>query len=400
MNRLLVLAVVTAWCWASASCRAEFVPTKSTDDPFSEIHIGGPAEADAVRERIIRYFWADGILPLGELPVATDVELTPQLKTTLEIRVPERWVRSPSEPIDPAVVGRVEKLVAHVDFDYHAVAYLFHPAKAPTGPARLLIIHQGHQGGVMDGTGVLANRALAEGFHVLMMQMPFAGWNDAKTFHLPGGKVTIDYRGSIIDCHTRLVAATEGHGGSALRFYIEPVIVCLNHFVKHNPTRGMIAMTGLSGGGWTTDIAPAIDTRIAVSIPVAGSTPWYMSPPPPNAKHGFGDGEQGLMAMYGKTASYLDLYILAGYGKGRRRIQVFPEFDSLVVPGVKAAPTYGAALARVMKVLQAGESVVVIDKKEKIHRISPWTIDNVIMPAIRGENVPVDTPEPQRAAAE
>jgi PhoPQ-activated pathogenicity-related protein len=34
-----------------------------------------------------------------------------------------------------------------------------------------------------------------------------------------------------------------------------------------------IVMAGLSGGGWTTTIAAAIDPRIQLSIPIAGSIP-------------------------------------------------------------------------------------------------------------------------------
>jgi hypothetical protein len=33
-------------------------------------------------------------------------------------------------------------------------------------------------------------------------------------------------------------------------------------------------MLGLSGGGWTTTLAAAIDPRIEVSFPTAGSTPF------------------------------------------------------------------------------------------------------------------------------
>lgn len=349
------------------------------EDPNPEIHIHNQAEAETVRQRIIKYFWANGRLPLEKLPSVSAVELTPELEKTLETRVRERWVKSPSEPITPALVGRAEKLVVHVDFDYHATAYLLYPANADS--SSLLIIHQGHQGGVMDGTGDLANRALAEGLQVLLMQMPMAGWNTENVFNLPKGKVTIENRGSITDAHTRLVAAVEGQGGSALRFFVEPVIVCVNYFVRQNPKHGIIAMAGLSGGGWTTDHAPAIDTRISVSIPVAGSCPWYCQPPvPPGTPRG--DGEQALPAMFEKTASYLDLYILAGYGKGRKRIQVLCEYDSLCTSAVAGCKTYKPALRRVMESLRAGESDVVVDKDEHGHKISNWAIDNVIMPAI------------------
>ncbi len=46
-----------------------------------------------------------------------------------------------------------------------------------------------------------------------------------------------------------------------------------------------VVMFGLSGGGWSTTIAAALDSRIALSIPVAGSVPKFPTelylPPPP-----------------------------------------------------------------------------------------------------------------------
>jgi hypothetical protein len=377
---LAAAVAVAALNLTTALCSAADTSKNPMEDPDSEIHIHTRADAKALRQRIIKYFWADGKLPLKELPSVSAVPLTPELERTLETRVPERWVKSPSEPIIPGLVGRVEKLVVNVDFDYHSTAYLLYPTNA-VDSARLLIIHQGHQGGVMDGIGDLANRALAEGFQVLLMQMPMAGWNTDNVLNLHTGKVTIVNRGSIIDDHTRLVAAVEGQGGSALRFFVEPAIVCVNYFVRQNPKHGIIAMAGLSGGGWTTDLVPAIDTRISVSIPVAGSCPWYCQRPvPPGTPRG--DGEQSLPAMWEKTASYLDVYILAGYGEGRKRIQVLCEFDSLCIAAVAGSKTYKRALSRVMKALGAGESDVVVDRNEQNHRISKWAIENVIMPAI------------------
>eukprot|EP00662_Eupelagonemidae_sp_cell21_P020620 gene20620-19998_t len=41
-------------------------------------------------------------------------------------------------------------------------------------------------------------------------------------------------------------------------------------------TPGRVHLLGLSGGGWTVTLAAAIDPRIHVSIPLAGSLPWYL----------------------------------------------------------------------------------------------------------------------------
>ena len=66
------------------------------------------------------------------------------------------------------------------------------------------------------------------------------------------------------------------HKGSPLRFFLEPVVTGINYFLSKYPACHDIAMMGLSGGAWTTTVAPAIDTRITLSIPVAGSQPAYV----------------------------------------------------------------------------------------------------------------------------
>ena len=56
-----------------------------------------------------------------------------------------------------------------------------------------------------------------------------------------------------------------------LRFFLEPVVRSINYAVSLGYTR--IVMAGLSGGGWTTTMLAAIDPRITLAMPVAGSIP-------------------------------------------------------------------------------------------------------------------------------
>lgn len=63
----------------------------------------------------------------------------------------------------------------------------------------------------------------------------------------------------------------DDQGAPAFRFFLEPVVLTINYALslgyKH------VVMTGLSGGGWTTTVAAAVDPRITLSMPVAGSIP-------------------------------------------------------------------------------------------------------------------------------
>ena len=61
----------------------------------------------------------------------------------------------------------------------------------------------------------------------------------------------------------------EDKGDYTMRFFIEPVVLAVNYAEALGYDE--IVMLGLSGGGWTTTVSAAVDSRIKLSIPVAGS---------------------------------------------------------------------------------------------------------------------------------
>jgi pimeloyl-ACP methyl ester carboxylesterase len=105
-----------------------------------------------------------------------------------------------------------------------------------------------------------------------------------------------------------------------LRYFLEPTAKSLNYIAQHYPYR-QFNMIGLSGGGWTTTVYAAVDTRIKTSIPVAGSIPLYLRHDQYND-----DIEQFDPGFYG-IAGFPDLYLMGGYGPGRRQIQVLNVSD-------------------------------------------------------------------------
>ena len=128
-----------------------------------------------------------------------------------------------------------------------------------------------------------------------------------------------------------------------MKFFLEPIAVVLN-YVDDEYNFSDVTMVGLSGGGWTTHLYAAIDTRITASFPVAGSLPLYLHE---GACGEDGDYEQGKPAhliklspmvsfFYEQVASYLDLYILASYGLGRTQIQILNQFDSCCFWGIES----------------------------------------------------------------
>jgi len=340
-------------------------------DAGVHIHIHSPAEAQAIRKKVVDYFW-----PAGKLP-----ETLPEASPAYE---GQGGLPADLAGLDAQAAARAERLVVTMDFGFQSIAYLVRPARAIRAD-RLVILHQGHQGGLSDGIGVLANRLLREGFSVLIMQMPLIGWNKCKTFQLPDRKVEVT-------SHDQLVSAVEGRGGSALRFFIEPVVVGINYFLARRPDHSDITMIGLSGGGWTTHIAPAVDPRIRLSIPVAGAYPLYLRSCYPGS---VGDAEQMLAALYHDRASWLDLFILGGYGAGRRQIQLLNQYDPCCFYGL-GYTTYEDKVSAAVRQLGQGEFSCVLDSSHREHKISDWAIENVILPALSVAPQPATAPTSSR----
>ena len=69
----------------------------------------------------------------------------------------------------------------------------------------------------------------------------------------------------------------EKKGDKPLRYFVEPALLTANYAFAQGYTE--VYMAGLSGGGWSTTFAAAIDKRIKASFPIAGSVPCAMRNP-------------------------------------------------------------------------------------------------------------------------
>ncbi len=165
----------------------------------------------------------------------------------------------------------------------------------PTSPnGNLILAYQGHEWSYNSGN-----------FPALLQQLLTAGYT-VVGFVMPGGANTL-VSGS---------ATNHDANHQALSEFVGPVIAAINTL---EGSFSNIYMTGLSGGGWATTLAAALDIRIAKSYPVAGSLPVYMD----LTETGSRDWEQTLPGL---SASYLDLYLL-GATPSRRQKQILHNND-------------------------------------------------------------------------
>lgn len=116
-------------------------------------------------------------------------------------------------------------------------------------------------------------------------------------------------------------------GVRTIRFFMEPIILTINHALSLGYDR--ILMTGKSGGGWSTTLAAAIDSRIAFSFPIAGSIPldfhhisWDYEQMPRN-----GTWYPAPSHWYLSACNYTCLYTLGALEQQRYQLQMLHEND-------------------------------------------------------------------------
>lgn len=173
------------------------------------------------------------------------------------------------------------------------------------------------------------------GFDVFLFSMPLKGINLG-----PGSDE------SFVESDHWWFLQWELKGDHALRYFVEPVVLTANYAMALGYSD--IHMAGLSGGGWTTHLAPAVDARISASFPIAGSVPCEMRNPlgpepdqawtgndqedfeqscmPPNHTAGhLRDDKPGRAAF--QACNYTCMYLLAGLEPGRIQVQILHEYD-------------------------------------------------------------------------
>ena len=140
------------------------------------------------------------------------------------------------------------------------------------------------------------------GFDVMVIQMPLHQCN-----YVPES-----------NCEHSWFAQFEAQGAKTFRYFLEPVVLTINYAQSLGYKK--IMMMGLSGGGWTTTMLGAIETRLRLTMPIAGSIPCEF-------KHTSWDYEQFCTNKWAQICDYECLYTLAGLEEDRYSVQVIHEDD-------------------------------------------------------------------------
>ena len=256
----------------------------------------------------------------------------------------------------------IDRITVDMELGFNSIVYHFHHS-SPDINRRLVIYHQGHEGDFIAGKDTI-QFFLNEGYSVAAFTMPGGGMNSNPVIY---SKVFGNIKFSRHDDFKFMALSN----GSPIKFFVHPIAEVLNYIEKEFDYKD-ISMIGISGGGWTTVLYSAFDSRISKSYSVAGSLPIYLR----DLSFEGGDYEQILPELY-RTVNYLELYILGSYGEGRGQLQVFNKYDSCCFAGVKYK-AYEKEIKNIISDLGAGYFDVFLDDTHREHKISEAALKIII----------------------
>jgi hypothetical protein len=290
------------------------------------IDIPNPGALAARRQALVRYIWKADALPDA-------------LPTRVERNIPD-----PTGGRLPGLV-RTTALTIGMEHGFAAVAHYFEPANITGAP---VLYNHGHVGTHLadDSLKVIA-ALLAEGRPVVAFTMPNRAPN------ISPARIETAHSGAIPPAFDHeIYRYLETESFSPLKLFVHPLVVAVNWLetAPDGPHAEAVDAVGFSGGGWTVTVDAAVDPRVRLSIPVAGSLPLYLMVAPPNSR--LGDYEQlhpGLLAR----ANFLELYVMGAAGQGRRQVQILNQFDGCCYRGT-GARDYAPVVAETVTALGEG----------------------------------------------
>ncbi|MFB9419192.1 hypothetical protein [Nonomuraea rubra] len=277
------------------------------------IGITDPEDITARRRKMTDFIWKGAGLPTTTPTVETGVT-APDFASLTGVR-------------------RIDLLTVPLKYRITAKVYDLLPRKPWN--RRLALYHNGH-GEPFDTMLRTIQALLDRGYRVMAYAMPFHHWNGGQQIEDPKNPGTMLPSPS----HRELVP-WESDTFSTLTFFLEPLVVTLNHAqATYRPAS--VEMLGLSGGGWTTTVYAALDPRINHSYPTAGSLPFFLRAASPKPSPTTGDWEQTRASFPGFYSSitagtaddYLEMYVMASVGENRGQLQVLNRFDDCCFNGV------------------------------------------------------------------
>ncbi len=260
------------------------------------LHVNKSADVATVRSQLLAYLFSGTLPSTGADTIATGVSAFASTDPGSNCASIDKWTFS--------IGNRL------------AFNWVYHPAVTPiTVGNKFCLIHHGHESAGF-GTSEAIKACVDAGLTACEVFMPGCSPDN--------GNPTIGY-GPNTTYHNCTDGPTCGDR------YLSPSIRAINQAVTSGLGTQGFHMAGVSGGGWTTTLVAAVDTRVGISYPVSGSYPQCLRFTGPNTDGG--DVEQNNFDasgplfhdnVFGFTTSaicYMDLYLLGACGANRKQVQ-------------------------------------------------------------------------------
>jgi hypothetical protein len=276
-------------------CLSLFISLVSTAQ-IENIPDVNSSNIDSLRSELANTIFGEEAIPEFKLCDQKDT------KSTLALQYP------------PQHMGRMEVGIVTLKYGFTSKIYIIHPQR-DNGLNIPIIYHSGHGYGVfredalVNYDSLTISHFLSEGFTVIGIDMPFMADNTSPI------EVTEDNYTHAMWGHVDLFYLK-----NPFYYFMAPIRSVID-FLQTNRNYNEFIMYGLSGGGWSTTLYSAIDTRIKLSFPVAGSVPI-----PIRQERDMGDMEQFYPPFYDRY-NYSTLYFLGSAGAGRKQYQVLIKKD-------------------------------------------------------------------------
>ena len=310
-------------------------------DAKSLISINEETDVYQKRQKLIQYIWKTDQLPQN---VPTDI--------TAKIN-DQRF-----ENLDN--LKEIHKISVEMKNGITSVVYLFHSDETN---GKLIIYHQGHSGGFIKGKSTI-NEFLKNGYSVAAFSMPLIE-KDSQPI------IDITNIGPVKFQEHKQFSLLETDDFSPLTYFFTPITLTLNYLDKNYEFTDY-HMVGISGGGWTTTVYSAIDSRISKSFAISGSLPLPLR----YQVQDIGDWEQLHPEIY-NIANYLDLYIMSSHGEDREFVQIFNEYDPCCFAGT-LYELYEDEVRTVTSAIGNGKYSTYLDSSHMEHKISDTVMELIL----------------------
>lgn len=221
----------------------------------------------------------------------------------------------PMRPLPGPLVGSVTKYASAQSFaitsspNVSSVVTWFKPERAAAG--RFSIYHEGHGGSGVEIGAQTIDWLLDRGWQVIAVDMPLVGANRG-------------VMGPAFSTHDRFESTDDG-SVSPIESFLLPVKSVVDAVVRESGTvRPEVLLIGRSGGGWTSYVYGAVDSRVDIVVSVAGGLPLSARMDAPTGPAELGDYEQTAPHLY-DVVGHEHLMLAAG---SRGAFYVFNRWDT------------------------------------------------------------------------